>query len=214
MNAKNWWNNRKTALAQYTPSIGSITDKLSAAWADAKKWWNNTKAGLDSYTPIIGNIKDRLIDAWNKAKEWWNNNVKLSIPSLSLQVTYATEGLSTVKKAIVNALGLQGWPKLSFAASGGIFDSGSLVWAGEAGPEIVANAGGGKTGVMNVQQMSEAVYEGVYSAVIAAMQNGGGNGGAQEINVYLDGKQITASVEKRQKERGATLMTGGMAYGY
>jgi hypothetical protein len=122
--------------------------------------------------------------------------------------------LNAVQRTIVNALGLSGWPKLSFAAGGGIFDTGSLVWAGEAGPEIVANAGGGKTGVMNVQQMSEAVYEGVYSAVVAAMRASNGNGGnAQSVNVYLDGKQITASVEQRQKERGASLM-GHQVYSY
>ena len=211
-NARSWWDNKKAALKQYTPTIGSIKDKVSSAWTTAKNWWNNNKGSM-SYTPTVGSIVDKLSSAWNTAKTWWNNNVKLSIPSLSLNVTYTTEGLGTVKKAIVNALGLQGWPKLSFAANGGIFDAGSLVWAGESGPEIVANAGGGKTGVMNVRQMSDAVYEGVYSAVMAAM-SGNSNQGNQDINIYLDGKKITASVEKHQKERGANLMTGGMAYGY
>ena len=157
-------------------------------------------------------IKDKLVSAWNTAKDWWNRNVKLSIPSLSFKVTYTTEGLGTIKKAIVNALGLPGWPKLSFAANGGIFDMGSLVWAGEAGPEIVANAGGGKTGVMNVQQMSEAVYEGVYSAVIAAMR-ASESGGSQSVNVYLDGRQVYASMEQHRKERGASLM-GNQVYSY
>lgn len=209
--AKNWWEKSKSSLASYTPGIGSIKDKLSNAWTTAKNWWSKSKGSL-SYTPSVGSIKDKLSTAWNTAKTWWNNNVKLSIPSLSFKVTY-TE-VTGWKKAIVSALGLQGWPKLSFAASGGIFDTGSLVWAGEAGPEIVANAGGGKTGVMNVQQMSEAVYEGVYAAVVAAMRSSGGNGnGAQSVNVYLDGKQITATVEKRQRERGATIM-GSQVYSY
>ena len=136
-----------------------------------------------------------------------------SIKLPTLKVTYETSGLSAIKKAVVSALGLKGWPKIDFAASGGIFDTGSLVWAGEAGPEIVANAGGGKTGVMNVQQMSDAVYDGVYSAVVAAMRAGGGNGGSQAVNVYLDGKQITTSVEQHQKERGASLM-GSQVYAY
>ena len=169
---------------------------------------------------VIGKFSDfgsRLVskikEGWETVKKWWSNNVKLSIPSLSLKVTYTTTGLGTIKKAIVNALGLEGWPKISFAANGGIFDTGSLVWAGEAGPEIVANAGGGKTGVMNVQQMSDAVYQGVYSAVIAAMRASNGSGGGQSVNVYLDGKQITSSVEQRQKERGASLM-GSQVYAY
>lgn len=168
---------------------------------------------ISKFSDFGTKLVSKISDGWNAVKKWWSNNVKLSIPSLSLKVTYETSGLGTIKKAIVNALGLQGWPKISFAANGGIFDTGSLVWAGESGPEIVANAGGGKTGVMNVQQMSEAVYDGVYSAVVAAMRANGGNGGAQSVNVYLDGREITASVERRQHERGASLM-GNQVYSY
>lgn len=213
-NAKNWWNNSKSALATYTPNIGDIKSKLSSAWTTARNWWIKSKAAMSTYTPSIGSIKDRLVSAWNTAKTWWNKNVRLSIPSLSFKVTYTTKGLNTLQKGIVKALGLSGWPKLSFAAAGGIFDTGSLVWAGESGPEVLANAGGGKTGVMNVQQMSEAVYEGVYSAVVAAMRaNGGNGGGAQAVNVYLDGKQIYRSTEQHKKERGASLM-GNQVYSY
>jgi hypothetical protein len=208
-NARTWWNSKKSAMKEYTPSIGSIFDKLYARWNNAKTWWNNKKGSL-SYTPAIGDIKSRLQSAWNTAKSWWNKNVKLSIPSLSFKVTYSTPS-GAIKKAIVNALDLPGWPKLSFAKNGGMFDAGSLIWAGEAGAEIVANAGGGKTGVMNVDQMQEAVYQGVYAAVVAAMR-GRGEGGSQDVNVYLDGKQITAAVEKRQRERGA-LILGTEVYG-
>lgn len=204
--AKTWWDKSKSALSAYTPSIGSISSKLSSAWTTAKSWWDKSKSGLASYTPSIGSIKDRLVSAWNTAKSWWNKNVKLSIPSLSFKVTYTTKGLNGIQKAIVNALGLSGWPKLSFAKDGGIFDTGSLIWAGEAGAEIVANAGGGKTGVMNVEQMQNAVYEGVYAAVTAAMRANSGNGGSQSVNVYLDSRQITSSVEQRQRERGASIL--------
>ena len=65
---------------------------------------------------------------------------------------------------------------------------------------------------MNIQQMQEAVYEGVYAAMMAASRSGG-EGGAPGFNIYLDGKQITATVEKRQRERGATIM-GNQVYSY
>ena len=182
--------------------IGLIAAGAGSLAAGVALNWDSI---IDSVSGTIKKIGDKFNELRSKIS---------SALSLSLKVTYQTDGLGSVKKAIVNALGLQGWPKLSFAASGGIFDMGSLVWAGEAGPEIVANAGGGKTGVMNVQQMSDAVYEGVYSAVVAAMRASGNGENTQAVNVYLDGKQITATVEKRQRERGATLMTGGMAYGY
>lgn len=197
--------------------IGLIVAGAGSLAAGVALNWDFIVNGVKNTVSKIGEefnkLKGKISSAWGSVKKWWSDNVKLSIPSLSLKVTYVTEGLNVLQKGIVSALGLQGWPKISFAASGGIFDMGSLVWAGERGPEIVANAGGGKTGVMNVHQMSEAVYEGVYAAVVAAMQNSG-DGGTQYVNVYLDGKQITATVEKHQKSRGATLMTGGMAYGY
>ena len=208
--AKSWWDKSKSALSKYTPSIGSIKEKLSSAWSTAKTWWSKNKGSM-SYTPSIGSIKDKLSSAWKTAKTWWSNNVKLSIPSLSLKVTYSS--VSGWKGAVAKALDLPGWPSLKFAKNGGIFDAGSLIWAGEAGAEVVANAGGGKTGVMNVDQMQDAVYEGVYAAMMSAMRATGGGSGDQAINIYLDGKQITASVEKRQHERGASLV-GKQVYSY
>lgn len=210
-NARTWWNDKKTKAKEYTPSIGSIYEKLSDRWKNAREWWNNKKGSM-SYTPSIGSITDKLKSAWNSAKTWWKNNVKLSIPSLSFKVTYSNSGLSVAQKAIVKALDLSGWPKLSFAANGGIFDQGSLIWAGERGPEVMATAAGGKTGVMNVQQMQEAVYEGVYAAMSAAVRGMNG-GGSQEVRVYLDGKEITASVKKHQHESGASIM-GNEVYSY
>jgi hypothetical protein len=210
--ARAWYDKSKAKLKTYVPSIGSIYEPLKERWDNAKDWYDKRKAAMKTYTPSIGSIKDALVSAWNTAKTWWNKNVKLSIPSLSFKVTYSNP-TGAVKKAIVNALGLDGWPKLSFAANGGMFDMGSLIWAGERGAEIVANAGGGKTGVMNVQQMSEAMYEAVYAAVIAANRGGGGSGGVQAVNVYLDGKQIAATVDKRNKERGASIM-GNEVYSY
>ena len=209
--AKNWWNTTKATLSKYTPSIGSIKDKLSSAWTTARNWWNDKKATFSTYTPNIGSIKDKLVSAWNTAKTWWNNNVKLSIPSLSFKVTYSNKGLNLAQKAIVKALNLDGWPKLSFAANGGMFEQGSMIWAGERGAEIVANASGGKTGVMNVQQMYQAVYDATYSAMVATRQSQQQSGGS--YNLYIDGKQVTSTVEKTQKNRGTTIF-GTEVYGY
>ena len=207
--AKNWWSKSKSALSKYTPSIGSIKDKLSSAWTTAKNWWNKSKGSM-SYTPSIGSIKDKIVSAWNSAKKWWNTNAKLST-KLNISVPKLT-----VNWGEISALGKKfKYPKsfsVKFAAEGGVFDQGSLIWAGENGAEIVANAAGNKTGVMNVQQMQDAVYEGVYAAMSAVMRGSEG-GGEQSINIYLDGRQITAAVEKRQRERGASIM-GNEVYAY
>lgn len=206
--AKDWWNKSRSSLS-YTPSIGSISSKLSSAWTSAKNWWNKSRSSL-SYTPSIGSIKDKIVSAWNSAKKWWSSNAKLST-KLNISVPKLT-----VNWGEVSALGKTfKYPKsfsVKFAADGGIFDAGSLIWAGERGAEIVANAGGGKTGVMNVQQMQDAVYEGVYAAVVAAMRGNGG-GSSQVVKVYLDGKEVTATVEKTQRERGAYIM-GNEVYSF
>lgn len=210
--ARDWYNDKKTKFKDYTPIIGSIKDKASAAWKTARDWYNDKKAKFSDYTPSIGSIKDKVKSAWETAKSWWSKNVgslstklNISVPKIKIKWT-STEVLGKTFK----------YPSgfsLEYAAKGGMFDAGSLIWAGEAGPEILANAGGGKTGVMNVQQMSDAMYEAVYAAVIAANRAGGAGGGAQDINVYLDGRQITASVERQQRERGASIM-GNEVYSY
>ena len=165
---------------------------------------------MKTYTPSIGSIADKVKTAWNSAKTWWNKNAKLStkldikVPKISVKWDTAT----AFGKSFKYPTGFS----LKFAANGGIFDQGSMIWAGERGPEIVAKAAGGKTGVMNVQQMQDAVFEGVYAAVVAAMR-GGNDRGSQEIRVYLDGREVSASVRKHQHESGATIM-GNEVYSY
>ena len=209
-NARTWWNDKKTKAKEYTPSIGSIYEKLYARWKNARDWWNNKKGSFKSYTPSIGSITDKLKSAWNSAKNWWNKNVKLStklniqVPTIKVKWDTAT----AFGKSFKYPTGFS----LKFAANGGIFDQGSLIWAGERGPEVMATAAGGKTGVMNVQQMQEAVYEGVYAAMSAAVRGMNG-GGSQDVRVYLDGKEISASVRKHQHESGATIM-GNEVYSY
>lgn len=206
-NARTWWNDKKTKAKEYTPSIGSIYEKLSERWKNARDWWNGKKASLSSYTPSIGSITDKLKSAWSSAKSWWNKNVgglstKLNVSVPKIEVKWKTA--EAFGKSFRYPTGFS----LKFAANGGIFDQGSLIWAGERGPEIMANAGGGKTGVMNVQQMSEAMYEAVYSATIAANRaSGGNNGGGGVTKVYLDGREIATSVQKHQYESGANIMS-------
>ena len=209
-NARTWWNEKKSAMKTYTPSIGSIYEKVYDRWKNARDWWNGKKGSFKIYTPSIGSITDKLKSAWNSAKSWWNKNVKLST-KLNVQVPTIKvkwDTASAFGKSFKYPTGFS----LKFAANGGIFDQGSLIWAGERGPEVMATAAGGKTGVMNVQQMQDAVYEGVYAAVSAAMRGREG-GGSQSVNVYLDGRQITAAVEQRQRERGASIF-GNEVYAY
>lgn len=66
----------------------------------------------------------------------------------------------------------------------------------------------------NEEEMRESVYNGTYNAFLDIFQRYGNElTGGKELKIYLDGKQITASVEKRQNARGQSLM-GSEVYSY
>lgn len=67
---------------------------------------------------------------------------------------------------------------------------------------------------INEEEMRESVYNGTYNAFLDIFQRYGDElTGGKEMKIYLDGKQITASVEKRQNSRGQSLM-GSEVYSY
>lgn len=63
-------------------------------------------------------------------------------------------------------------------------------------------------------ELRSAVHDGCYNAFLDIFQRYGNElTGGKELKIYLDGKQITASVEKRQSERGMQIM-GNEVYSY
>ena len=100
-------------------------------------------------------------------------------------------------------------------ASGGFPEQGQLFVAREAGAEMVGSIGR-RTAVANNDQIVAGIANGVAEA------NGEQNTLLREQNsllrailekdsgVYLDGKNLTNSVEKYQRERGRVLITGGV----
>lgn len=66
----------------------------------------------------------------------------------------------------------------------------------------------------NSEDMRDAVYNGCYNAFLDIWQRYGEEiSDGRDVRVYLDGKQLTASVEKTQKERGMSIM-GTEVYSY
>ena len=100
-------------------------------------------------------------------------------------------------------------------ASGGFPTTGEVFIAREAGAEMVGSIGR-RTAVANNDQIVAGIASGVASAntesnallreqnsLLRAMLE-------KESGVYLDGKSLTKSVEKHQRERGRVLVTGGV----
>ena len=77
------------------------------------------------------------------------------LPKIKLSVEYETN-VGKAKKAIYEALGLDGWPELKFKtyAQGGLPPVGQLFVANEKGPELVSQIGG-QSFVANQNQMMQ-----------------------------------------------------------
>ena len=209
--------------------LGELKGAISEKWSGVKTWYNETiapiftkahwKTKVDTFKErgkeIIDNIKSGLKTKWDELKKWWEElelpEFKIKTPHLTWTTTEATGWIADTLEALGMPTKI---PKLNveWYAQGGFPDMGSLFVANEAGPELVGRIGG-RTAVANNDQIVAAVSQGVYSAVVSAMASSGGNSG-QNINVYLDGKQIYASVKKVEAERGMSLMGNQLGYAY
>ena len=214
--AKEWWNNKKAALNTVSAPISSIYDKISGLWTTARTWWNTKKAALNTISFSMDSIKTKIKNAWDTAKAWLDKqSMKLNIKMPHISVSWNYD-ISDWQATIANFLfDKKALPKIGvewYAQGGFPGTDGQLFVANEAGPELVGRIGN-RNAVVNNDQIVAAVSEGVYAAVVAAMKSSSGQATGQAVNVYLDGKQITATVEQRQRERGATIM-GGQVYSY
>lgn len=176
-------------------TIQDTTGKIAGAFADMALSW----VGLgDDFAEKVGNpilkiiadlIKEVTKLALIAAFKWVVSIIltKLGVPPA------ITKGILAMK-------------------DGGFVDQGQMFVAREAGPELVGNIGG-RTAVANNDQIVESVSRGVYQAVSAAMGGQQQGSGVAEVRVYLDGKDITRSVETEQRDRGLDLMPGGVLVG-
>ena len=63
---------------------------------------------------------------------------------------------------------------------------------------------GNRAAVANNDQIVEAIKEGVYEAVYAAVNNSRVDGD-RSIHVYLDGKELAAGMNRRNRMYGAAI---------
>ena len=216
---KNGWKTVKGWIGNI-PGISQAIKLTKSGWKSVKSWigsipvisqgiklvksgWSTVKGWIGKMPTLSAGIK-LVKSGWTTVKKWLGGlDFKLNFKLPKIGVNWGTKTVAGFKIS---------YPKGFYTyAKGGFPDVGELFVAREAGPEMVGKIGN-KTTVANNQQIVEAVSEGVYAAVLAAMRQSEGNGG-QAVNVYLDGRQITSSVEKHQRERGATIMRNGV-YAY
>lgn len=84
-------------------------------------------------------------------------------------------------------------------ADGGIPAQGTLFYAGEAGAEMVYNTPNGQSGVANIQQIAQAVYQGTYQATMDWWKTAKNEIGG---DVYLDSEKIYQGVGRAAGKHG------------
>lgn len=173
---------------------------------------------------LLENSQKQIQENAKDVQYWQEELAKLSVPELDMELdTFSVDAAQQklnnlhvppleldikVPSVQVNLRNLKNdqikMEALTYAA-GGMPDVGQLFISREAGPELVGTIGG-RSAVANNDQIVESVARGVYDAVSAAL--GGADSSGGEFHVYIDGREITAKVEKRQRERGASIYSG------
>ena len=225
-----WQNAFDKVISGVSSKLSELKGVIASKWQTVVEWYNTNVAPklklsywtdkistfLDVGREIVDNIKKGLKEKWEELKKWWS---ELELPSFKIKKPHLSWGSKEATGWIADTLAALGLPtkipdlKVEWYAQGGFpGNSGELFVAREAGPELVGRIGS-RNAVANNDQIVAAVSQGVYSAVVAAMGSSGGSS-AQNINVYLDGKQIYASVKKTEAERGVSLMGNQLGYVY
>lgn len=202
------WTQIKDAIpagwAQISASIKAQSEQaangMKTAFESAKgsilAVWDGIKSGVQSAISDIISAVNRMSSSVSSAISSMNNSINRFTNGANQKITQTQTKINEIKV-----------PKF---ASGGYPNTGELFLAREAGPELVGSIRG-RSAVANNDQIVEGIRQGVYEAVSAA-QNGN-QGGAVEVKLYIDGRQVAASVEKAQRERGATIYPGGVLSG-
>ena len=106
-----------------------------------------------------------------------------------IAVTTAVTGIMLASKGSLS--------NIAKFANGGVPQKGSLFYAGEAGAELVTNTGGGKSAVMNMQQLQVAITRGMIAAM--STQSGGASG---SVNLSVDGQSLFSITKGYAKKNG------------
>ena len=202
-----------------------LVEKIKEIWGNITKFWDSTIAPIFT-TTWWSNLAKTCGNGLISGFEWAINGI---ISMFENMINWVVRGLNKISFSIPDWVpGIGGKTfginisTVSFGrvsiprfAEGGFPEQGQMFIAREAGAEMVGNIGR-RTAVANNDQIVSGIAGGVAEA------NEEQNALLREQNsllrailekdsgVYLDGKNLTNSVEKYQRERGRVLITGGV----
>lgn len=196
-------------------NLVTISKKIAEFGSELKKYYSEIKnikvATMDNMVNCINDVIDFAVRIKNEVDTTAIDEFTMAINRL----TTAVKNLPTSKTLTITAIYETSGTAPRQYATGGLPDVGQMFVARESGPELVGNIGR-KTAVVNNEQIVASVSRGVaeanneQNALLREQNNLLRSMLEKQGNVYLDGKKVTANVEKHQRERGRTILVGGV----
>lgn len=181
------------AIEAYNALTGSKVKPISLQIDSTKVDQKIEELRKTKLPPITETVQ--LAGKWNAPKVTIATDLaNKALDALGLKVNKIGKALSSVGSTLSVMTGRESRTPvaISLYASGGFPTVGSLFLAGERGAEYVGDIGG-RTGVMNTDQMADAMYSAMVSALANAPQSGG--------DIYLDGEIIYKNVVRRNNNQ-------------
>ena len=226
----------KSVWTKVSGFFSSLWNGIKNVWNVAAKWFDDTiiKPVKTAFETACNAIKNAFAGVWLNIRRGVAGAMNGVIGAIESALNWVIgginkliEGFNKVVKWAADVVGAD-WGGVSLLGevkfsrvevpqyADGAYDipSGQLFIAREAGAEMVGNIGN-RTAVANNDQIVAGIANGVAEA------NGEQNALLKEQNellrallekengVYLDGRSLTNSVERYQRERGRVLLTGG-----
>ena len=219
------WNKVKETISTVLTAIGKI---LSGAMLALGVIMCLSGAGIGLGLALIFGSLSLSTKAWGTDDNPIINFVKKMVNGIVKIINWAIDGINEMFHIEFSGLTIGGVeiipafnkrlvniPKIPMLAEGGFPEQGQMFIAREAGAEMVGNIGR-RTAVANNDQIVAGIAGGVAEAneeqnTLLREQNSLLRAILEkDSGVYLDGKNLTNSVEKYQRERGRVLITGGV----
>ena len=216
--------------------FSSLWEDIKAVWVGASTWFSDTivepvktafKVACEAiegfFTSLwlsirrgVASAMNGVIDGIESAINWIIGGINAVIGSFDQVVEWAADvlGKDWSGMTLVQQVSLQRIAVPTYA-EGGFPAQGQMFIAREAGAEMVGNIGR-RTAVANNDQIVAGIAGGVAEAneeqnVLLREQNSLLRAILEkDTGTYLDGKSLTGSVEKYQRERGRVLIAGGV----
>lgn len=188
----------KIQLNSLTSESKNSKENINKNLSDiGKKTYENLKPEIDKIKTALG-FKGVKIGSGISISSTFNtvlDSVKKKISSTFSGSLSKIFGISVKEKGGIYSNG--SWKDIPQYANGGAPSHGSLVFAGENGPEILGNANG-RTEILNQSQIASAIYSAVYSA----MSQFGGQSNEIEVHVHTDEGTVVDRINQKTKQTG------------